>query len=409
MCSNEQNIIIKSQKRWYRLIIYLTIIVSAIISGLSDISQLHQLGISISDITVKLFKALSLPLISLSLIVTITKYHTDITMKGLGRKVIIYTISTTIIAATTALIIYLIVKPEAPKLVGSTRDILSVTAEKGYLEHLDKIIPSNILEPFLSHNVFGVLLISLMFGITIRHIEDKTQQETVINFFSGLHKIFIILTKYLIRFIPIALFGFITVMAKDFKQGINFTAIGSYLLVVVLANLIQGVVVLPLWLWWHKIPIHAMVKGALPALSLAFFSKSSAATLPVTIECAENNLKVRKNIAHFVLPLCTTINMNGCAAFILATVIFVMQSQGIYLTPFVMVSWIIIATIAAIGNAGVPMGCFFLSASLLSNMGMDLVLLGIILPFYGIIDMIETSLNVWSDICVTKVADQTSK
>ena len=65
-----------------------------------------------------------------------------------------------------------------------------------------------------------------------------------------------------------------------------------------------------------------------------------------------------------------------------------------------------IATIAAIGNAGVPMGCFFLSASLLSTMGMDLALLGIILPFYSVIDMIETSLNVWSDICVTKIADQ---
>ena len=86
--------------------------------------------------------------------------------------------------------------------------------------------------------------------------------------------------------------------------------------------------------------------------------------------------------------------------------LFVLKSHGVELTPFMMVSWLAIATIAAIGNAGVPMGCFFLSASLLSTMGMDLALLGIILPFYSVIDMIETSLNVWSDICVTKIADQ---
>ena len=68
-----------------------------------------------------------------------------------------------------------------------------------------------------------------------------------------------------------------------------------------------------------------------------------------------------------------------------------------------MIIWIVIVTIAAIGNAGVPMGCFFLSASLLSSQGIPITLMGIILPFYAIIDMVETTLNVWSDVCVTKI------
>lgn len=85
-----------------------------------------------------------------------------------------------------------------------------------------------------------------------------------------------------------------------------------------------------------------------------------------------------------------------------------MQNNGLEINFITMITWIFVSTIAAIGNAGVPMGCFFLSASLLTSMNVPIEILGLILPFYGIIDMIETSLNVWSDTCVTKVIDQKS-
>jgi len=111
-------------------------------------------------------------------------------------------------------------------------------------------------------------------------------------------------------------------------------------------------------------------------------------------------------ISRFVLPLCTSLNMNGCAAFIFTTVIYLMQNHGVDISFATMAAWIVIATIAAIGNAGVPMGCFFLSASLLSSMDIPIVLLGIILPFYNVIDMVETAVNVWSDSCVATVVDQ---
>lgn len=86
-----------------------------------------------------------------------------------------------------------------------------------------------------------------------------------------------------------------------------------------------------------------------------------------------------------------------------------MQNNGLEISAITMVAWIFIATIAAIGNAGVPMGCFFLSASLLTSMDVPIEILGLILPFYSFIDMIETSLNVWSDACVTKVIDEKLK
>lgn len=97
------------------------------------------------------------------------------------------------------------------------------------------------------------------------------------------------------------------------------------------------------------------------------------------------------------------------AAFIFLTVVYLMQNAGLDIHPGVIVAWIFIATLAAIGNAGVPMGCFFLSASLLASMNVPILLMGVILPFYAVVDMIETSLNVWSDSSVSAMVDKDMK
>ena len=143
----------------------------------------------------------------------------------------------------------------------------------------------------------------------------------------------------------------------------------------------------------------------MPAVLMALFTKSSAATLPVTMETAERRLGIQKRVARFVLPICTTINMNGCAAFILVTSLFVMQNGGTPITSVTILSWIFISVISAVGNAGVPMGCYFLTLSLMSGIGAPIAILGIILPIYTIIDMIETAENVWSDSCVAAIVD----
>ena len=98
--------------------------------------------------------------------------------------------------------------------------------------------------------------------------------------------------------------------------------------------------------------------------------------------------------------------MNGCAAFILLTVVYLMQNAGADITWGTLAAWILIATVAAVGNAGVPMGCFFLSASLLASMNVPILLMGVILPFYAVIDAVETTLNVWSDSCVAAMVDK---
>ena len=255
----------------------------------------------------------------------------------------------------------------------------------------------------------GVLIIALLIGTAIRYIEEKKSKETITNFFKGTHGIFLVITNWVVKIIPLGLFGFITTTIVQLREGMDITSLLDYLAIVVLANIIQGFIVLPTWLKLNNIKPFKTMKAMLPALSIAFFSKSSTGTLPVTIEMAEKNLDIDPKISRFILPLCTSINMNGCAAFIFTTVIYLMQNNGMDISLSTMLIWIFISTIAAIGNAGVPMGCFFLSASLLASMNVPITLLGLILPFYSIIDMIETSLNVWSDICVTKVVNDKAK
>jgi Na+/H+-dicarboxylate symporter len=179
-----------------------------------------------------------------------------------------------------------------------------------------------------------------------------------------------------------------------------------YLLTVVGANLVQGFVALPILLKCKGISPVKLAKASFPALSLAFFSKSSNATLPVTLKCAEAAAGIRAKVAHFSLPLCTIINMNGCAAFILITVLFISTLHGHVFSLLDLGLWIVLSTLAAIGNAGVPMGCFFLTSMFLVGMDIPLTTMGLILPFYAFIDMIETSLNVWSDLSVTAIVDR---
>ena len=219
-------------------------------------------------------------------------------------------------------------------------------------------------------------------------------------------QILFILVSWLIKILPLGIFGFVTVLCRDLQAGVSLGGLGTYFAAIITANLLQIFVILPAILLVKGISPVKTFRAMLPALTVAFFSKSSAGTLPVTMRCAEENLRVRKSVSGFVLPICTTINMNACAAFILITCVYLMQNAGAEITIGTLASWILIATVAAVGNAGVPMGCFFLAASLLASMNVPILLMGVILPFYAVLDMLETAENVWSDSCVAKMVDK---
>lgn len=376
----------------------------ALIAGYFNIPAVDAVAATISDIFINLLKLVSLPIIFLSIVSTASGMDSVSEVKSIGKRVIKYTILTTLIAASIALTLFVTIEPASTSFQLKTEVAAPVQQQGSYYDYLMQTIPSNIVQPFYENHVIGVLFLAILLSVAILSL-PTSNRLTLHAFFSSLYAAIMKITGWVVRLMPIAIWAFITLFFKDWREGLEVKSLALYLICVIAANLIQAGIVLPILLKMKKISPIKMLRGMFPALSIAFFTKSSSAALPMAIRCAQENVKIAPKIASFSLPLCTTINMNACAAFILTTVLFVSMSNGIAFSGVELFLWIFIATIAAIGNAGVPMGCYFLSSAFLATMNVPLNILGIILPFYTLIDMLESAINVWSDSCVTAVVD----
>lgn len=402
MCAQEKRAI--NPGIWFALATIL-----GLLSGFLQNQYIFSFAEAISQIFINLLKLVSLPIIFLSIVSTASGMENLQQIKQLGQKVLKYTLLTTILAAILALFLFIGINPVRER--AENLPILDAPPpgnQSSYLTFFLQIVPSNLIQPFSDNNVIGVLFLALLLSFAI--VALPTQPRSVLHsFFSSIYSAIITITKWIVTVMPVAIWAFITLFMRDFHQGLDVKSLALYLTCVIAANLIQAFFVLPTLLKTKGISPLVMARGMYPALSIAFFTKSSAAALPMAMRCAEENVGVSRKVASFSLPLCTTINMNGCAAFILITVLFVSMSEGMVYTSIEMGLWVILATIAAIGNAGVPMGCYFLASAFLANMNVPLNLLGVILPFYTLIDMLESAINVWSDSCVTAIVNKEVK
>ena len=392
-----------------KTIIWIGALVAGAVSGLLGLDWLNGVTDFVATVYTRLFQLLAVPTIVLAVITTFATFGS----KGSGRifgRTLIYTLLTTFAAAAVGAILYVLVAPSnlsqsgeanvAEMLPEEAQKLLPQSGEVGWGLHIFSVIPNNIIKPFLEGNVLSLLLLAFAIGIGLSKLPESESKAVIVKGLLGLQDLLFLLIRGLIWTLPLGIVAFSAQLSAQVSAGVVADSIGKYVLVVLGGNVIQFFVVLPLFLIARGLnPIHVLGK-MMPAVLMALFTKSSAATLPVTMESAENRLGVRKDIARFVLPICTTINMNGCAAFILVTSLFVMQNGGTTLTLGTILLWLIISVISAVGNAGVPMGCFFLTLSLMSGIGAPVAILGIILPIYTIIDMVETAENVWSDSCV---------
>lgn len=390
-----------------KIVIWIGALVLGAVLGVLGIQVLDQIMNVIATVYTRLFQLLAVPTIVLAVITTFATFGS----KGSGRifgKTLTYTLLTTFAAAAVGALLYVIIAPGNLPLesVGSASSVLEDASQESYLEHILGVVPNNIVRPFLEGNVLSLLVLAFAVGIGLSKLPDSENKAVVVKGLAGLQDLLFLLIRALIWTLPLGIVAFSAQLSAQISAGVIADSIGKYVLVVLGGNFIQFFVVLPLFLLSRGLnPVHVLGRMS-PAVLMALFTKSSAATLPVTMESAEDRLGVRKEVARFVLPICTTINMNGCAAFILVTSLFVMQNGGTPITLGTILLWILISVISAIGNAGVPMGCFFLTLSLMSGIGAPVAILGIILPIYTIIDMVETAENVWSDSCVCAMTNK---
>ena len=365
----------------------------------------------------RLFQFVAVPTVALAILTAMASLGEGKAMGKVFARTLAFTVLTSFVAALVGLGLFLLVDPGtlAPDaLAAVSKDAgamsqLARTPETVY-GHILNALPNNLVSPFLTGNVLAVVLISAGVGIALAVLGKTSENVRALHkALCGLQEVFFGMIKGLIWALPVGIVAFAAQLAAQMSAGVVVGSIGKYVLVVLGGNALQFFVVLPLFCYLRGVNGYRVMRQMSPALLMALFTKSSAATLPVTVATAEANLKAKPWIARFILPLCCTINMNGCAAFILVTSLFVMKNSpecGIVLTLPVMLAWCLIATLCAIGNAGVPMGCYFLTLSLMAGVGGNLMILGVILPIYTIIDMVETAENVWSDCCICAVVDK---
>ena len=399
---------LKDKSQTKQLILWLSALVMGTLLGLVPGTLLHQIIDFVATVYIRLFQLLAVPTICLAIINTMINFGLQKDTGRIFRHAITYTLLTTFAAAMVGLILYNIIQPDNLPLtmISQGNDAIPESVGKEtYYDHIIGVIPNNIVKPFLDGNVLSILLLAFATGIGIAKLPHKESTTTLIRLMEGLQDLLFLLINALIWTLPVGILAFAAQLSSQVSAGIAAQSLGKYIAVILGGNLIQFFIILPLFLLARRLnPLHVLGK-MMPAVLMALFTKSSAATLPVTMESAEKRLGVNPKVARFVLPICTTINMNGCAAFIFVTSIFLMQNGGVTLNIWQMIGWVFIAVIAAIGNAGVPMGCFFLTLSLMSGTGAPIGLMGIIIPVYTIIDMIETAENVWSDSCVCAMTD----
>lgn len=391
-----------------QLILWFGALLIGAVLGWMQIPSLNGFFDFVATVFTRLFQFIAVPTIALAVITTLAELGGKKETGKIFIHAVTYTLLTTFSAALVGLVLYNIIAPGnlPADIVGAAAGDVPQKLEKlTYYEHFLSVIPNNVLQPFLAGNVLSVLLIAAFAGLALAFMPKTDNREVLLKGIKGLQELLFTMIRGILYVLPIGILAFAAQLSAQIEAGVIVGSLGKYVAVVLGGNMIQFFIVLPLFLLVRGLNPLYVFRQMSPAVAVALFTKSSAGTLPVTLASAENNLKVNTKVSRFVLPICTTINMNGCAAFILTTSLFVMQNAGIELTMGTMITWLFVAVLAAVGNAGVPMGCYFLTLSLMSSLGVPLGIMGIILPIFTVIDMIETAENVWSDSCVCVMTD----
>lgn len=399
----------RGQGKLKQLLLWIAALIIGGILGWINNPGLNELFNFVASVFTRLFQFIAVPTITLAVITTLAALGSNKNTGRIFAHAVTYTLLTTICAAAVGLALYLWIQPGniSADLIGA--GVAQVPEKLGkitYYDHFLSIIPNNLLQPFLSGNVLSVMLIAAAVGLALAFMPKTENRDAFLKILLGFQEVLFTLIRALLWILPVGILVFAAQLAAQIEAGVIVGALGKYTAIVIGGNLIQFFIVIPLFLIARGLNPITVFKKMSPAVMVALFTKSSAGTLPVTLASAEQNLKANTAVSRFVLPICTTINMNGCAAFILVTSLFLMQNAGMELSLGEMIGWLFIAVLAAVGNAGVPMGCYFLTLSLMSSIGAPIGLMGVILPIYTIIDMIETAENVWSDSAVCAMTDK---
>lgn len=375
-------------------------------------------------IFINLLKLIAVPLVLVSLIVGVSSLSDISKLSRIGTKTIALYLFTTVLAVSLGLVLVNVFEPgnafspekreEFKEQFAATTETRSADAEllksATPLQPLVDIVPSNIFGSLTDNGkMLQVIFFALLFGISLLLI--PTHKATPVNdFFEGINLVILKIVDIIMMAAPYGVFALLAGLVVEFAGDNPASALelllvlGYYMIVVLIGLAAMIFIVYPLLVSSvGKMPYRRFFKGIFPAQMLAFSTSSSAATLPVTMECCENNLGIPKQISSFVLPLGATINMDGTSLYQAVAAVFIAQAYGMDLSLTAQLGIVVTATLASIGSAAVPGAGVVMLVIVLQQANIPLEGIALILAPDRLLDMCRTVVNITGDASVTTI------
>lgn len=364
----------------------------------------------IGEMFLDALKMLVVPLIISSMIVGIAGLGDVRKVGKTGFIALMYFMLTTCVAVGIGLVMVNIIEPgvavemtveQVPERVAG-KEAVSIT------DILKTFVSPNLVQSMAKMEILPLIMFSLVFGGVLTTLGESGKRA--IDFFDTVNTAVMKIVHLLMYFAPIGVFALIASKLGAAGGGDLFLAelakIGKYVGTVLSALLVHGLVVLPviLYITTRRNPV-IYFKNVVAALTTAFSTASSSATLPVTIECAEENNRISRKSSLFVLPLAATVNMNGTALYESVAAMFIAQMMGIELGFGDQMIIFVTATLAGIGAAGIPEAGLVTMVMVLQSVGLPLEGIGMLLSIDWFLDRCRTTINVWGDSIGAAVVD----
>ena len=366
-------------------------------------------------IFINLLKLIAIPLILASLIkgVSDLKDISKLSLMG-GRTIAIYLL-TTLTAVTIGLVLVNIIQPGKSISVEIRKELVEAYAtdtqakqevaakrkEEGLLQPLVELVPSNIFAAASSNkNMLQIIFFALFFGIGMILLPKK-KSKPVKKFFDSFNDVILKMIDMIMKTAPFGVFALLAALVVEAPSLELFQALGMYAITLILGLSLMIVVYIIIVNVFTKRSTSFFMRGIAPAQLLAFSTSSSAATLPVTMECVEDNLKVDEEVASFVLPIGATINMDGTSVYQGVAAVFIAQAFGLDLSLSAQLGIVFTATLASIGTAAVPSAGIVMLVIVLAQAGIPEAGLALIFAIDRPLDMCRTVVNVTGDAAVS--------
>lgn len=363
----------------------------------------------VGQLFIRLIKMIVVPLVFASVFVGTASLGDPKKLGRIGGKTISFYLISTAFAIIIGLTTANIIKPGSniPESVKAELHanyqsqaqikIEAVSEKTNTIDLLLDIVPTNPFKAFAEGKMLQIIFFAIFAGIVIHYIAEE-RRKMIITFFEGVTDLSIELVHFIMKLAPYGVFALIAYVIAQFGSEVILTLI-SYFLTTIIALLIHVFIFNSAVIkFLTQIKLADFWKGIYPAILVAFSTSSSSATLPVTMECAEENLKVKPHIASFVLPLGSTINMDGTAIFQGVSAVFIATLYGIDLTLGDQLTVLLTATLASIGTAGAPQVGIIMLTLVLQSIGIPLEGIALILGVERFLDMARTTVNITSDL-----------